>query len=132
LDDLIELMGYIWPDEHYLKNEFHNDDSVINNSMKDPHTEIKMGIAETILELLMVCCWENVAIQEYMFFEIIPNVQKFVRNFIYSLLYSLEWDSERTRISSCSSTWSKTQINSLNIKRSLSITSYSSSLRNYL
>jgi hypothetical protein len=62
LDDLIELMGYIWPDEHYLKNEFQSEEVSAQNSLQDPHREVKMGIAEKILELLIVCCRDNVPI----------------------------------------------------------------------
>ena len=64
LEDLVELVGYIWPDEHHMKNEFSEElvDESESSLMQDPHRQIKAGIAEKVFELLTVCCWENIPI----------------------------------------------------------------------
>jgi hypothetical protein len=37
-----------------------------------------MKIAEKIFEILYVVAFNNLSIQEYVFFEVVPNIQKFV------------------------------------------------------
>lgn len=87
------MMDTIWPDENYMKKDFailelnkqanfdENDDddshSVGTSSLSEAnnaHKEIKMKIAEKMFEILRVVSLNNLAIQEYIFFDIVPNI----------------------------------------------------------
>ena len=88
------MMDTIWPDENYMKKDFsilelnkqvkfnenYDDDdshSVGTSSLSEAnnaHKEIKIKIAEKMFEILKVVSLNNLAIQEYIFFDIVPNI----------------------------------------------------------
>ena len=53
LEELMEVMEEIWPDEHYLRSDFEQQDQLDKStSTLEPHKEVKTRIAGKILELL--------------------------------------------------------------------------------
>lgn len=64
-------MDNIWPNENQLRKDFDFDDS---NSDKENHKEVKIQIAETTFEILLIASIDNLTNQEYIFFEFLPKV----------------------------------------------------------
>jgi len=133
LEEVADVMDNIWPDEHYLRIDFENE-FAFDSSQKNPHTETKMRVAEMILGLLQVACFENLANKEYVFFELTPIIQQYVIVIIEvkdNIGYSLGWVSGKTKTSSCSRTWSLTATSTLTTKKNQSTTSFFILSKNY-
>ncbi|CDW76579.1 UNKNOWN [Stylonychia lemnae] len=97
IDEIIEIVDLIWPDENYMRKDFsgkslqelndvQSDEESFNSSTfshnSDVHRETKVKLAEKIFELLKLICHDNFVLKEFVFFDIVPNIQKFVKLFL--------------------------------------------------
>jgi hypothetical protein len=86
LEEIVELMDNTWPDEHYLRNNFDEEMEFDDMADKDDvHKDTKVSIAETIFELLRAACSGNIVNKEYVFFELVPMIQKYVSPYAINL-----------------------------------------------